>query len=258
MELGIVVNAREKPIEEQLDKAGELGFDFVEIVAEGPRADVNFLRGHHQEIRKAADENSLELYLHLPWTLDIGSPYEEYRGAALDILKNLLETGRKMNVGKATVHPKSYQRYWDEEEVEENIIDSLKELDKFSERKDIKLVVENTEEFDLLWFDDILQRTDLSMCLDTGHAILNGYDEREITGFVEENMERISHSHLNDNRRGEEDEHLSLGYGFVDLEQIIDSLKEMGWKGSLAIELFTEDMDYWDLSKRKVDDWLEE
>ncbi|MFP4006174.1 MAG: sugar phosphate isomerase/epimerase family protein [Candidatus Hadarchaeia archaeon] len=256
MKIGAVLNPYGSPLE-QVKKCEGMNLDFVEIVADGEKNGTEALIKRRGDIESALDELSLDLYLHLPWNLDIGNPHEKCREGAVETLKNILRVGADLNAEKAIVHPKSQRHnYWERERIKGNVIRSLQELEKAEKTPGTELIAENVKMFGLDEFERIFKRTGIDMCLDTGHAYLEGFEEREITEFVNDHKDRIKHFHLNDNR-GERDEHLPLGYGFIDLGLILRGLQNMGWNGSLSIELFTESFEYLRISRSKVGKWLE-
>jgi hypothetical protein len=67
---------------------------------------------------------------------------------------------------------------------------------------------------------ELLDRTDISLTVDTGHARTNGRPDGAIARLLTENASRVSPVHLNDTR-GPVDEHLPFGPGTVDFEKII-------------------------------------
>lgn len=71
----------------------------------------------------------------------------------------------------------------------------------------------------------------IGIVLDTGHANLEG----QIQSFLREIPNKITHVHISDNN-GQTDEHLGLGYGSIDWEQFVKTLKEIGFSGTVLTE----------------------
>lgn len=257
MKIGAVLNPYRLPLE-QVEECSEMDLDFIEIIADGTKTGPEVLKRRSEEIRGAAERYSLDIYMHLPWNLDIGNPYEESRKGAVRTLERILKMGKALEAKKATVHPDSRSHdYWNANEIEDNVIESLLDLEKSTGKFGVELVAENVRAFGLDNFHRIFKETDIDMCLDTGHAYIGGSDEEDILNFLRKNMERVTHIHLNDNR-GKYDEHLSLGYGFIDLERILEGLRRMEWESSLSMELFTRNPEYLEMSRKKVKEWLED
>lgn len=214
--------------------------DFVELL----------LDGHHERtaidpeaVAEAADDHGIDLAVHLPFALDIGSPYEHVREGAIRELSAGLETAADLNAGKAVVHADSdaWRPAWDREAVRENVLDSLTQLDVVAEEYGVELCVENIpdEWFDLEDFDDLFESTDASMTFDTGHAYVEGYDAAAQQEFLAEHADRISHVHVNDVRQ-QEDEHVPVGSGVLDFGRILDPLDT----ATLSLEVFTPSYEY--------------
>jgi sugar phosphate isomerase/epimerase len=54
----------------------------------------------------------------------------------------------------------------------------------------------------------------------------------------------LRHVHLHDNRGGNEDLHLPLGAGNLDLRGAVRELKKCGYDGCITLEVFTPDRHY--------------
>ncbi|KAA9394298.1 TIM barrel protein [Kocuria coralli] len=105
-------------------------------------------------------------------------------------------------------------------------------------------MVENQAEL-----DRILEDTDLSICLDSGHMLVGGIDP---VAFVRDHADRISHVHAKDvdlawARRVQQGElsyydavvkgmYRPLGSGDLDLESILRNLEEAGYQGWFVLE----------------------
>ena len=104
---------------------------------------------------------------------------------------------------------------------------------------DITLCIENLSEnaehmapiFDAL--------PSLNLTLDLGHAQLL-WDQNTSFGFIEKFPDRIRHIHLHDNLGGDsntDDLHLPVGKGAVDFEGIFRKLNQIGYDGTMTLEL---------------------
>jgi sugar phosphate isomerase/epimerase len=228
--------------------AAAMELDYVELM----------LDGHHDRSRldtdavaEAADDTDLDLSVHLPFTLDIGAPHEHVREGAIRELSAALETAAQFDAQKAVVHANSdaWRPAWDEGTVQNNIVDSLSELEVVADEVGIELCVENIpgKWFGLDDFDRLFEETDLSMTFDTGHAYVESYDSAAQAEFVAEHADRISHVHVNDTRK-QADEHVPVGSGFLDFGRILDPLED----ATLSIEVFTPSYEYVGLSANNL------
>ena len=84
----------------------------------------------------------------------------------------------------------------------------------------------------------------LNLTLDLGHAQLLS-DQNTSFGFVEKFPDRIRHIHLHDNLGGDsqtDDLHLPVGKGAVDFDGIFRKLNQIGYDGTMTLELKPEEI----------------
>lgn len=72
---------------------------------------------------------------------------------------------------------------------------------------------------------------DLRLTLDVAHAHLRG----ETLHFIKRLSYRIGHIHVSDNM-GERDDHLQLGLGTIDWEEVVEALREIEYRGWVVVE----------------------
>lgn len=247
---------------ESISKAAELGFDFLELMLDGDAHRAS-LADETTEVADRLGERQLDLLVHCPYPLLIGSPHEHQRHGAVEELKRCIDVAAEIGAEKGVVHPDSYgwDRVWDESTMAEFVAASVRELDSFARDRGVEICVENhfrRGALDVRQLGDLLETTEASLTFDTGHAALAGLDEASMAAFLDEHRERVSHLHLNDNRhsgsgyRGR-DEHLPLGYGTLDFETILEPLLERPWDGTASIELDTADFEYLRASQRRLE-----
>jgi sugar phosphate isomerase/epimerase len=264
VELGFVSFVRH-PYRESVVQAAERGFDYVEILMDGS-ADREALASDADWIRSALADGDLDLLVHLPFPLTIASPHRHQREGAVRELEACIETAADLGARKGVLHasPGAWSAVWDPSDFDEGFLESAAELHAFSSERDLELCVENL--FDgYLEADDfefLFEETDLSATLDTGHAAITGVDETEMAALLADRGDRISHVHLNDNRRATDggrygDEHLPLGFGNVDFATVLEPVRAGEWSGTLSIELGTPNFDYVGPSRRHVEAQLD-
>lgn len=244
--------------EAALAAAADSGFDFVELMMDGAgeRRRIDERIG---EFRGLLDTRGLDLLVHLPFGgIDLGSPFEHVREGSVHEVVAALDTAAALGAEKAVVHPttNAWGPAWDDDDLRANVVDSVLELDEHAHAQGIELCAENIPRsvFRTHEFSTLLDETDVSMTLDTGHARMDGRDSAGIASFADSFAHRISHVHLNDTRQPR-DEHLPFGAGNIDFSAIFDALGD-GWKGTLSLEVFTHDYGYLDVSKRRLDELL--
>lgn len=248
--------------EAALDAAADCGFDFVELMLDGA-GERRRLAGDDgvdvDDFRDLLAARDLDLLVHLPFGgIDLGSPFEHVREGSVRELTATLDTAAALGAEKAVVHPttNAWGPAWDGDDLRANVVESVLELDEHAHSQGVELCAENIPRsvFRTHEFSTLLDETDVSMTLDTGHARMDGRDSAGIAAFADRFAHRISHLHLNDTRQAK-DEHLPFGAGDIDFAAIFDALGD-GWDGTLSLEVFTHDYGYLDVSKRRLDELL--
>lgn len=237
--------------------AADRGFDFVELNMENgfqrDSIDVDALRS-------LAIERDLDLVVHLPYRLDLGSPHEHARDGACRELEAAIDAAADLGAEAGVVHASSwvYPDAWDHDLIREWIYDSVRRLQAYGRERGVEVVVENLKEpfFDAGDFPDLFEVTDANACLDTGHALVSGLNATDQADLLREHGDRISHLHLNESRRADDDEHLPVGIGRIDFGAIADAIRETGWTGTATHEVFGFDREFVELGKRNFDGLL--
>lgn len=254
---GFVTQLTMDPVE-AVERAAAMEFDFVELMMDG---DNERTRLDGESVADALDEHGLDLLVHLPFALDVGSPFEHVRAGAVEELRACLALAGGIGAEKAVLHASSdaWDPAWDDAEIREHVFESVRELDAVGADHGVEVCVENIPGgfVDLSDFESLFAETDASMTFDTGHARIDGYDGRGMANFVGEHADRVSHFHLNDTRVPR-DEHLPFGAGTLDFEVILAALADAGWSGTLSLEVFTLDWEYVATSARRLDERLAE
>lgn len=238
---------------ETIERADEAGFDFVELMMDGAGERT---RLDERAVRDALDRSDLDLLVHLPFALDVGSPYEHVRVGAVSELEAAIETAADLGARKGVCHAASdaWSPAWDDETIRENVFASIAELDAVGRDHGVELCVENVPGgfVTIHDFDALFERTDASMTLDTGHARIDGFDADGMAALVERHPERISHVHLNDTRQPA-DEHLPFGAGTIEFDRLFAAMGAVDWRGTLSLEVFTLDFEYLETSEHRLD-----
>lgn len=116
---------------------------------------------------------------------------------------------------------------------------SMQALAKMAEEYGVNIAVENVPEpFPCLMksvknFEDFYAQinADVGMVLDVGHSNVNGQTQSFLRAFAD----RIVHLHLSDND-GQSDQHLGIGRGTVNWNEIVSLLKELAYDKIAVIE----------------------
>jgi sugar phosphate isomerase/epimerase len=242
--------------EEAIREGARIGFDFVELYLDGATERTTL---DPDAVESLVEEEGLDLLVHLPFAdLDIGTPRDTIREAALDEHRACIDAAAEMGAEKAVLHASSHASppEWDFEEVRPHLLQSVRELDRFGADRGVEICVENLPNvrFTVHDFETVFAETEAAMTFDTGHARVDGLDAEGIAAFLDAHGERVSHVHVNDSRETA-DEHVPTGSGTLDFETALAPLRD-GWTGTVSAEVYTFDFDYLELSKRKLDGYL--
>jgi sugar phosphate isomerase/epimerase len=236
--------------------AVDCDLDFVELVLVGDEHRER-LDPITDDVRAHASEHGVDLNVHLPFSVDIGSAHGPVRKGAIRELEANIDTTAALGADKAVVHASSYAMdfAWEKATIQEHVLDAIQTLDAQARDLGVELCVENVADhwFPLDDFSRLFEETDASMTLDTGHANLEGYDSAAQAEFVREHADRISHVHCNDVRK-QRDEHLPFGAGKLDFEQILAPLGD----ATLSLEVVTPSFDYVETSAEQLHDVIDE
>lgn len=253
---GFVVDQCED-LQDTLSLAGELSFDFVELNME---AGFSRHRVAETNIEDAIAASSIDILVHLPYKLDIGSPHEHARRGACREVEACLDVAAEWGAEKAVVHADTAVRrkHWERSTVVTGLYESLNRLQTYASEQQIQLCAENLHNpfIDISDVPELLRETDAACCLDTGHAFVSGTSGEEQANLIREYNERISHVHLNDTRLTGNDEHLPVGLGQVAFEPIVRAMVEIDWTGTCTHEIYrvTDASEYIRVSKQQLDD----
>lgn len=216
------------------------GFDYLEL-----NMDWTFERSRvaPDEIRALADRHGLDLCVHLPYRLDVGSPHEHVRAGSCRELEASVDAAVELGAEKGVFHASTLVRAdkWDRETIRGHLYDSVERVVAYARDRGFEAVAENLKSpfFDAADFPDLFERTAATACLDTGHAHVTDCSLAEQADLLREHGDRISHVHLNDTRVDETDEHLPVGVGRLDFAALADAMVETGWSGTCTHEVFT-------------------
>ncbi|MEM3693466.1 MAG: sugar phosphate isomerase/epimerase [Candidatus Bathyarchaeia archaeon] len=257
MKLG-AMNAPFLDILAEISLFGKMGFEFLDLTIEAPKAKPEALLAKRTAILDLLSVYGMGIVGHMPWFFEISHPYDSIRRAFLREGVKVLRTCAKLNASKATVHVESHPSLWPTGFRRRFIdvqISSVAHLAKEAKSLGITLCVENItdrsmrlEEFKHLF----LEVPDAMFHLDVAHAALEGGGEKRALKFMKVFKDRLVHVHMSDNRCGEEDLHLPIGAGRIDWEKVVKGLKEIRYDGTITLEIHSPEREYLRFSKEKI------
>ncbi|MDO5859428.1 sugar phosphate isomerase/epimerase [Methanobrevibacter sp.] len=221
-------------LEDILDFIENLGLEYAELVHQFPyeNIDADFLQSYN-----------LKYSIHSPFMdVNIASLQEKSRSNSIEQIKNSIDLANKIDAECVVVHPglMPFLARPFEYKVYEVANSSIKELGDYGKDLGVNVSIENMPTFegmiykDMKKLDEILREYEMSMTLDIGHANHVGYSADEMY------FDSIKHIHAHDNY-GDDDSHLALGEGSIDLKRIINTFESKNYDGIYIIEVNDKD-----------------
>lgn len=221
----------EHPLEDTLEFIENLGLEYVELVHQFPaeNIDVNVLESYN-----------LKYSIHAPFMdVNIASVQDKSRLNSIKQIKDSIDFANEINAEAVVVHPGLApflaNKYF-LDTVYKYSNESIEEIGKYSENQGVLTTIENMPTFDGMIYqnlkdlDELLVSLDMSMTLDIGHANHAGYSPEAMY------FDSIKHIHAHDNF-GDDDAHLALGEGSIELNTIINTLEKNNFDGIYIIEV---------------------
>ena len=247
-----------KPLLQEIEEIGELGFDYVELTMDPPEAAPQKVLAQKKSILNLLNRYKMGITGHLPtfvWTSDL---YDSLRKASLQENLEALEAAAELGIEKVVLHP-GYITGMGKfviDKAKRYGLESIEAILKKANSLGMTLCIENmfpqahflTQPHEFQEVFEIFP--EIRLALDIGHANLGGDRNRAIE-FIQRYGYRIGHIHANDNF-GKEDNHLPIGAGIIDFDRIIKALKQTSYDETMTIEVFSKDRDYLRISKEKM------
>lgn len=229
-------------LQEACAAAADHGFDFVELNLEGA---ARYREADPAAVGETVADAGLDLAVHLPFALDVASPYEHVRRGACRELEAAIDDAAAMGADRGIFHATSVAKpgRWDRVHVRDAFVASADRLATHGADRGVAALAENLKGpfLDAGDLPELLAATDVDVCLDTGHAHATDHDTAWQAEFLRAHGDRVAHVHLNDTRRDDTDEHLPVGVGALDFAPLATAMVETGWSGTATHEVYTPD-----------------
>jgi sugar phosphate isomerase/epimerase len=247
-----------KPLLQEMQEIGEMGFNYVELTMDPPEATPQKILSQKRSIRELLNRYGMGIIGHLPtfvWTSDL---YESLRRVSLQENFDALEAGAELGIEKMVLHP-GYITGLGKfllDKARGYGMESIEIILKKATSLGITLCIENMfPQTHFLShpheFQEVFETfPELRLNLDIGHANLGGGKNKSFE-FIQRYGYRIGHVHANDNF-GKEDNHLPIGAGIIDFERILKELKQTQYNETITLEVFSKDKDYLKISQEKI------
>jgi len=184
--------------------------------------------------------------IHLPIDISLGDESEKVRAIGVAVVKRVIQRTLRLNPSVYVLHldfinpPASPLRKGEKRGVvqekdiddwKQHLIRSLKEI--LDGGIDSKRIAIETLGYPFEWIEDIVNQFGLSICLDIGHILINGYD---LDHYFKAYLPETSILHLHGVHNGSD--HLSIEtLSGPDLNLVLSSLRQ--YHGIVSIEVFS-------------------
>jgi sugar phosphate isomerase/epimerase len=252
------MNAPVRPLLEEVETLGNLGFDYVEVTMDAPFAHFTVLRENKAALLRALDRWEMALVCHLPTFVSTADLTASLREASVQETLQSLRTAAELGATKAVLHPSVIRGIGAmlPDMARQYAATAMARLLEEAGRLDLVICVENMfpgtlslvrpEDFDSLF----AMFPQARLALDTGHAHIGG-GTRRILAFIDRFADRIGHIHASDNG-GHSDDHLPIGAGRIGFSDVVKRLKHSGYDDTITLEIFSQDRDYLHISREKL------
>lgn len=251
------MNSPLRPLLQEIQEIGRMGFDYLELTMDPPKAHHTTIRKTRQDVLDGLARYGMGVVCHLPTFVSTADLTESIREASIQETILSLQEASELTPLKAVLHPSFIQGLGTtmKEQSRQYAMEALDRILKEADGMGFPVCVENlfprshslveAEDFDGLF----LRFPSAKLTLDTGHAHIG--DQERITTFINRHSLRIGHIHASDNS-GRDDEHLPIGVGSIDFPKIVKALKEIGYDDTITLEVFSRDRDYLRISREKL------
>ncbi len=245
IKFGILTNPQFSILQE-IKTIKNYSVDYVEVGIEWPGGSPQFISANKVKILRLLEKFNHPPVGHTAWWIDLGNTYDSVRNSWIEESKKSIDAARDLKLSVINFHfyssriTETYKDY--HKEMMDNIIESLRELVAYAKKYKITLMYENAPlKKDIVGIKEykyILDKVPgLKVHLDIGHAFIeNGM--KGIKEYLFAFTDRLQHIHIHDNS-GEGDEHLPLGDGDIDFQQVAKWVKEIKYDKTMTFEVFT-------------------
>jgi len=253
---------------EALPALRELGWECFELSTEHLQAIEDAPDRERQIARTAEQLADLGVTMpqaHAMLRADVAHGDEARRAADMDRVQRNLRTCAALGVRTAVVHPGKGEAWGTREQYAARLALNCRQfriLGDLAGELGLRIAIENMADApppggrrrfgalpcELLELLGELGHPALGVCLDTSHANLQGLDVVEV---VRELGRSVIATHISDND-GSGDQHRTPGYGKIDWPRVVDALADVGYEGSLNLEIPGENCPSRELMRLKV------
>ena len=221
----------EYSLENALEFIESIGLDYAELVHQYPAETID---------KEMLESYNLKYSIHAPFMdVNIASLQDQSRLNSLKQIKASIDLANEIDAEAVVVHPgvtSFLPNKFFKKEVTAFAEESIIELGAYGKDLGVLTTFENMPAFPSMLYQDmnelneILVDNELYMTLDVGHANHAGYTADEMI------FDCIKHVHIHDNL-GDDDAHLPLGEGSIDLKRVVNNLESKNFDGIYILEV---------------------
>ena len=218
-------------LEKTLEFIENLGIEYAELVHQFPTEHIT---------PDILESYNLKYTIHAPFMdVNIATLQDKSRINSISQMKNSIDLANEIDAEAVVVHPglaSFLAKKYFLDDVYKVANESIAEIGKYSRDLGVLTTVENMPAFDAMIYqnindlNDLLVGLDMAMTLDIGHAHHVGYATSQMI------FDSIKHVHIHDNF-GDDDAHLALGEGNIELKRIVNNLESKNYDGIYIIEV---------------------
>ena len=221
-------------LDDSLEFIESLGIKYVELLHQYPTEEFDL---------DVLNSFNLEYTIHAPFMdVNIAALGSKSRANSIEQIKDSIDLANQIDAKVVVVHPGLIPFLAREmpEEVYKVSDNSIKEIGDYSQDSGVNTTIENMPAFETMIYQDMnrlnetLVEFDMGMTFDIGHAHHSGISPDEMY------FDSIKHIHAHDNM-GDEDSHLALGEGNIQLKDIITTFENKKYDGIYMIEVNNKD-----------------
>ena len=221
-------------LDDSLEFIESLGIKYVELLHQYPTEEFDL---------DILNSFNLDYTIHAPFMdVNIAALGSKSRANSIEQIKDSIDLANQIDAKVVVVHPGLIPFLAREmpEEVYKVSDNSIKEIGDYSHDLGVNTTIENMPAFETMIYQDMnrlnetLVEFDMGMTFDIGHAHHSGISPDEMY------FDSIKHIHAHDNM-GDEDSHLALGEGNIQLKDIITTFKNKKYDGIYMIEVNNKD-----------------
>jgi sugar phosphate isomerase/epimerase len=219
-----------------IDRVARLGYDAVEIEGEPEKVAPS-------RVRKLLDDTGLAASSVCPsFTAgrDLSHPDPRVRRDAIDYARAVAELAHAVGAPTIIVAPTAYLRTQPVAGPEDEwrwAVESVRSAGEYAASLGVDLSLECWNRYGTYMLNRLEQGVRMwrETGLENGGVMADTYhmniEERSLPEAIRQTGELLNHVHLSDSNR------LAPGWGHIDFEEILRTLREIGYRGYLAFEL---------------------